>query len=103
MRPELDPFEIVFGKTRIHSPEMDRLKKLLDEARIPYSAGTGILGGERLDYYGDLPQERSLLNVISDGYGYEDGLLEAQGFGWDSVGGLTAEDIFSKILEDRNR
>lgn len=103
MRPELDPFEIVFGKTRIHSPEMERLRKLLDEAGIPYTMRKGILGGDMLDYYGEPPAERSLLNVISDGYGYEEGLLEAMGMGWDSVGGLHADEVYDRIRQYREK
>ena len=91
MRPELDPYEIVFGKTRIRSPEMERLRKLLDE------------GGDMLDYFGEPPAERSLLNVISDGYGYEEGLLEAMGMGWDSVGGLHADEVYGRIRQYREK
>ena len=101
--PFLDPEEIVFGGTKIYSTEMEKLISMLDEAGIPYSMRNGLLGGKMLDYYGREPGEHSKLNVISDGYGYEDGLLEAQGLGWDSWGGLTAAEVFERISQDYNK
>ncbi len=99
MSDTLDLFEVFFGKTKIYSPQMGRLRTLLDEAHIRYTVRKGVLGGEMLDIYDGIDGEKKILNVISDGYGREKGLLEAQGLGWDSDGYLLAEEIFAKILE----
>lgn len=94
---DLDPEDIVLGKTKIFSPQMNRLNMLMSRTEIRYSVKEGFLGGESMDVYDDNAGGISILNVISDGYGRENGLLEAQGLGWDSQGDLTAEEVFERI------
>lgn len=98
MRYSFDPADILFGKTKIYSPEMNKLNILLSKTEIKYSVREGVLGGESMDIY-DKNGEQKLINVISDGYGREKGLLEAQGLGWDSCGDLTADEIFVRVYE----
>ena len=96
MRFELDPVDIVFGRTKIFSPEMNRLNIMMSRTEIRYSVGRCFLGGESMDVYDD-STGKIVVNVISDGYGREKGLLEAQGLGWDSQGDLTANEVFERI------
>lgn len=41
----------------------------------------------------------AVVSVISYGYGGEEGLLEANGLGWDANGRLTAQDVFEAIRQ----
>lgn len=83
------------------SPEMRKLVKLLDEAKIPYEKHIDFDNCLQLIYPN---QEQRISDVISNNYsyGHEKGLLEIMGLVdidkvGDSVEGhLTASDVFSR-------
>lgn len=83
------------------SPEMRKLVKLLDEAKIPYEKTIDFDNCLQLIYPN---QEQRVSDVISNNYsyGHEKGLLEIMGLVdidkvGDSVEGhLTASDVFSR-------
>lgn len=80
--------------------EMQKLINLLDEAGIPYETRVNILGGTGLRYYGPEKGDIETADIISDGYGGEQGLLECQGLGWDCEGHLRAAEIYLAIEKD---
>ena len=78
--------------------EMKKLEGMLQKAGIPYVMKDSFMGGKRLIYRNE---KNPVINadVISDGYGWDQGFLEIQGLGYDSVP-LTAEEIFAAIKND---
>lgn len=86
------------------SPEMRKLVKLLDEAKIPYEKNVDFDNCLQLIYPN---QEQRISDVICNNYsyGHEKGLLEIMGLVdidkvGDSVEGhLTAADVFSRWQE----
>ena len=105
-------FDMVFGREaskEINFNEIFKLDHMLTEAHIPHELiERPGLGGYQVCYPVEQPELRicdAILNVIS--YGHEDGLLEIMGlltdeeYANDTVkGGLTAEDVFSRIKKD---
>lgn len=96
--------------------EIDKLKKMLDDANIPYKYSHTVLGHDHICYPEDnitLDASTSFGNrrcsvIFGSGtYGYEKGLLEIMGLltpeeeEMDSVVGyLTAENVFDRISKD---
>jgi hypothetical protein len=88
--------------------EIFKLKKMLDDAGIPYEYGHTITGNDHICYPKvDLLNRRCSIIFGSGTYGYEKGLLEIMGLltpeeeEMDSVVGyLTAENVFDRISKD---
>ena len=91
-------YEYLMGLLRMEAQKgneaMERLMDLLDEEGIPYRTRNNIMGGIGLEYYGT--GNTRILDVISDGYGKKEGLLEAQGMSWDCVP-VTVEELYHAI------
>ncbi len=88
--------------------EIDKLKKMLDDADIPYEYSHTILGHDHICYPEGLISYRRCSVIFGSGtYGYEKGLLEIMGLltpeeeEMDSVVGyLSAENVFERISKD---
>lgn len=78
--------------------EMEKLEVMLKKEQIPFTTRNNIMGGKGLTY---INKDNPLIyaDVISDGYGWDKGLLEVQGLGYDCVP-LTAEETFDAIRKD---
>ena len=94
----------------IRHPEMARLVRMLYDEGIPCK-----FTGSQLVYYGHAgppkpepghiygPGWGSVLSVIANGYGRDEGLLEAMGLIWDADGWLHADEIFAAIKQHWDR
>ncbi len=92
--------------------EIDKLKKMLDDASIPYESNEFTYGAmmepDQICYpKASLIARRCSIIFGRGTYGYEDGLLEIMGLltpeeeEYDSVVGyLSAEEVFERINED---